>query len=150
MIPVHLQKLDRIIAAEGELEPLLAKARDLRSLAGLVDRFLPPELARDTRVANFKDSELLLIAANSAAAAKLKLVAPALGRFLVERRWQVSSVAVRVQPRLPRGAERMQKTVHFSTAALESLRSLHAAMSTSPARDALARLLQRHDAPKRG
>jgi hypothetical protein len=149
VIPVRLQKLDCVISAAGELEPLLAKARALKSLAGLVQRFLPSELGRELRVANFKDSELLLIAANSAAAAKLKLVAPALCRFLVERRWQVSSVAVRVQPTMPRGSEPRQKTVHFSTAALESLRCLYAAMSASPARDALARLLQRYDEKKR-
>ena len=83
-------KLDRILSAEGELQPLVAKARDLRAVAGLVHGFLSADLAREVRVANLKDAKLVLIAGNSAAAAKLRLLAPALSRFLTERRWQVN------------------------------------------------------------
>jgi hypothetical protein len=143
---MRLQKLDRIISAEGELQPLVAKVRDLRALAGLVAGFLTADLAREARVANYKDAELVLIAANSAAAAKLRLLAPALSRLLIERRWQVNSVSVRVQPTMPRQVQAARKAVHFSTPALNSLRSLHASMRPSPARDALGNLLRRHGA----
>jgi hypothetical protein len=140
---VRPQKLDRILSADGELQPLLAKARDLRTLSGLVDHFLSTDLAGEARVVNFKDSQLTLIAANSAAAAKLKLLAPALGRFLIERRWQVSSVFVRVQPNASRSAPQVRKSVQFSTSAMQALRDLHASMRPCPAREALGRLLQR-------
>ena len=46
----------------------------------------------------------MLFAANSAAAAKLQLLAPALSRFFSNQRWQVNSVAVRVQPNASRYA----------------------------------------------
>ena len=91
-------KLDRILSAEGDLQPVLAKARDLRALAALVQGFFPADLASQARVANYREGEVVLTAANAAAGAKLRLLAPALGRFLSERRWQVNSVYIRVQP----------------------------------------------------
>jgi len=142
------QKLDRILSAEGELQPLLAKAHELRALSGLVHGFLSPDLAGQARVVNFKDSQLALLAANSAAAAKLKLLAPALCRLLNERRWQVNSVSVRVQPTASPERPAQRKGVQFSTPALEALRELHASMRPSPAREALGRLLQRRAGPK--
>ena len=150
----RLTKLDRILSAEPQLQPALAKTRDLRVLAGLVHRLLPADLARETAVANFKEGELVLVAGNPAAAAKLRLLAPALSRFLLEQRWQVNSVSTRVQPNRSRAGNRSspaQKAVHLSTHALDSLRALHASMKASPARDALAKMLRRHGAlPKDG
>jgi hypothetical protein len=144
-------KLARVLAADGELQPLLAKTRELRTLAGVVHDFLSVELGAEIRVANFKEGKLALLAANAAAASKLRLLAPALTRFLLERRWQVSLVSIRVQPIAARAhpLER-KKNVHLSTHALERLRALHERLPLSPARDALARLLRRHDAlPRR-
>ena len=142
-MPARPNRLDRILSAEGELQPLLAKAQELRALSGLVHRFLSADAAGEARVVNFKDSQLVLAAPNSAAAAKLKLLAPALARFLLERRWQVNSVSVRVQPSASRAAAAARGDVQFSTSALRALRELHATMRPSPARDALERLLRR-------
>lgn len=123
----------------------MSKARDLRALAGLVHGFLSAELARQTRVANIKDGRLSLIADHSSAAAKLQLLAPAMIRILQDRRWQVNSVSVRVQPNPSRASPpRPQKAVHFSTHALDSLRALYQQMSPSPAREALGKMLRRH------
>jgi len=111
---------------------------------------LSADLARSIRVGNLKEGKLTLIAEHSAAAAKLQLLAPALIRILQDRRWQVNSVSLRVQPN-SRGAPppTRQKTVYFSTHTLERLRELHASMSASPARDALAKLLRRHGGLKK-
>ena len=148
---MRLQKLDRILSVDGDLQPLVAKTRDLRALRGLVDGFLPPDLARLTRVANFRDGELVLLAANAAAAAKLRLLAGPLSAYLSERRWQVNSVALRVQPNGLRGASRTaQKAVQLSTLTLDRLRGLHERMRPSPARDALGRLLHRSRGRNRG
>ena len=146
---MRLQSLSRILSAEGELQPLLTKAHELRTLSGLVYRFLSADIAGEVRVVNFKDSQLVLFASNSAVAAKLKLLAPALGRFLSERRWQVSSVSVRVQPNASRSATATRKDVQFSTFAIAALRGLHAAMRPCPAKEALGRLLRRRDAVPR-
>ena len=142
------QRLDRILSAEGELQPLLAKAKELHALSGLVHRFLSAELAGAARVVNFKDSQLVLAVPNSAAAAKLKLLAPALGRFLTERRWQVNSVSLRVQPNASRDEARARASVELSTSALAELRKLYGSLRPSPAREALGRLLRRRGALK--
>lgn len=141
---MRLMKLDRILSAEGDLQPVLAKARDLRALAALVQGFFPGDLARQARVANYREGEVVLVAANAAAGAKLRLLAPALSRFLSERRWQVNSVSVRVQPNCSQTTSAAsQKTATLSTPTLDSLRALHERMAASPAREALGRLLRR-------
>jgi len=142
---MRLPKIDRILSAEGDLQPLLAKTRELRTLAGLVQDFLPPDLARLGRVVNFREAELVVAAANPAAAAKLRLLAPALSRYLSERRWQVNLVSVRVQPNASRfAAVATQKNVRLSTTSLQSLKSLRNRLGEdSPARKALDELLAR-------
>jgi hypothetical protein len=145
MNPFRLTRLDRVLSADGELQPVVAKVRDLRALAGIVNGFLSADLARCIRLGNLKDGRLTLIAEHSAAAAKLQLLAPALIRILQDRRWQVNSVSLRVQPNGSAAAsQQRQKTVHLSTHALDRLRELHARMRPSPARDALAKMLRRH------
>ena len=91
-------KLGRILAAEPTLQPVLTKAHELRALAGWLDGFLPPDLARQARVVNFREGEIVLVAASSAAAAKLRLLAPSLVNLLAKQRLQVNSVSIRVQP----------------------------------------------------
>lgn len=138
-------KLDRILAAEPTLQPVLTKAHELRDLAGLLDRYLPPDLARQARVVNFREGEIVLVAASSAAAAKLKLLAPSLVILFVKQRLQVNSVSIRVQPKRTReGAAAPRKTVHFSTLTLQRMGKLYNTMGASPAKEALGVLLRRH------
>ena len=148
---MRLTKLDRVLSADGELQPVLAKTRDLRALTGIVHGFLSADLAGKTRVANLRDGRLVLIADHSAAAAKLQLLAPALVRLLQDQRRQVNSVSVRVQPNASRAPlPNVQKSVYFSTPTLDRLRELHGRMSPSAAREALGRLLQRHSGTRKG
>ena len=147
---VRPPKLGRILAAEATLQPVLAKAHELRALTGLLGGFLPPELARQTRVVNYRDGELVLVAAAPAAAAKLRLLAPSLANFFLKQRLQVNSVSIRVQPNASRNsAAAKQKTAQLSTPTIDSLRQLHEAMSASPAREALGALLERRGAIQR-
>lgn len=137
-------KLDRILAAEPTLQPVLTKAHELRDLAGLLDRYLPPDLARQARVVNFREGEIVLVAASSAAAAKLRLLAPSLVILFVKQRLQVNSVSLRVQPNTPHGRHAAaQKSANFSTLTLDRLGKLYNSMAASPARDALGALLQK-------
>lgn len=137
-------KLGRVLAAEATLQPVLAKAQELRALAGLLDGFLPPELARQARVVNYRDGEVVLSAASPAAAAKLRLLAPPLVNFFLKQRLQVNSVSIRVQPNASRQPlVAAQKNANLSTPALASLRRLYNEMRNCPARDALGALLQK-------
>jgi hypothetical protein len=142
---VRPPKLDRILAAEASLQPVLAKAHELRALAGLLAGFLPPELARQARIASYRDSELVLLAASPAAAAKLRLLAPSLVKLFSEQRLQVNSVSTKVQPNASRESiVAPHKHADLSTSALDSLSRLYATMRDSPAREALRALLERH------
>jgi hypothetical protein len=141
---VRPPKLDRILAAEATLQPVLAKAHELRALAGLLDGFLPPDLARQARIVNYRDGEMVLFAATPAAAAKLRLLAPSLVNFFLKQRLQVNSVSIRVQLNASRNRDvAPQKSVDLSTSTLERLRKLYQGMAASPARDALRVLLER-------
>jgi len=133
------------------LQSVVAKARDLRLVAGLVGGYLPPDLAVHVRVANLREGELVLIAANAAAAAKLRLLSPTLSDYLSNQRIQVNSVSVRVQPKsATENPVAPQKSAHLSTRTLDSLRALHARLKASPARDALGRLLAHENRRKKG
>jgi hypothetical protein len=138
-------KLDRILAAEATLQPVLAKAHELRALAGLLDGFLPLELARETRVVNYRDGEVVLLAAAPAVAAKLRLLAPSLVNFFSKQRLEVRSVHIRVQPNASRrgGDVAPQKSACLSIPTLDALSALYEKMRNSPARDALGALLKR-------
>jgi hypothetical protein len=141
---VNPPKLDRIFAAEPSLQPVLAKAHELRALTGLLDGFLPPELARQTRVVSYRDGQLVLLAASPAAAAKLRLLAPSLINLFLKQRLQVKSVSTRVQPNSSReSVVATHKTADLSTPTLDSLSKLYERMRSSPARDALRALLER-------
>ena len=137
-------KLDRILAAETSLQPVLAKAHELRALAGLLDGFLPPDFARQTRVVDYQDGGVVLLAASPAVAAKLRLLAPSLVNFFSKQRLQVRSVSVRVQPKSSQTEDAApQKTACFSAPTLETLSKLYRTMRASPAREALRALLER-------
>jgi hypothetical protein len=141
---VRPPKLDRILAADATLQPVLAKAHELRAFAGLLDGFLPPDLARQARVVNYRDGELVLVAAFPAAAAKLRLLAPSLVNFFLKQRLQVNSVSIRVQPNASQTSDvAPRKSAHLSTLTLERLGKLYKTMAPSPAREALGALLQR-------
>ncbi|HKU47010.1 MAG TPA: DciA family protein [Burkholderiales bacterium] len=146
---VRPSKLGRILAAESTLQPVLAKAHELRALSGLLDGYLPPELARQTRVVNYRDGELVLAVLTPAAAAKVRLLAPSLVNFFLKQRLQVNSVSLRVQPNASRRADAAaRKSADLSTPTLAALRRLYNSMRDSPAREALGALLQKRLARK--
>lgn len=148
---VRPTKLGRILAAEAALQPVLAKAHQLRALAGLLDGTLPPALARQTRIVNYRDGEITLLAASPAAAAKLRLLAPSLVNLFLKQRLEVNSVSIRVQPNASQQADAAaQQKRALSGPTLESLAKLHREMRNSPARDALGRLLRRRGVSAEG
>jgi hypothetical protein len=143
---VQSPKLDRYLAANAELRPVLEKAREIAALSKLCAEILPPAIARDLRVANLKDGTLVLLAPNSAAAAKLKLLSEPLCNFLFIQGTKVKSLSVRVQPngsRRERDAA-SHKEARFTAEALAELKKLCDRLGDSPARDALHELLAHH------
>ena len=137
-------KINRFLAAEGDFQPVIDKAREIEALSGLLEGFLPPELALLARVANFKEGKLVIHAANGPAAAKLKLLSESLRNYFTKQRTQVNSVSVRVQPADDELCELPQKNALLTHTALQELVALYSKVHESPFRKALKSLLDRH------
>ena len=137
-----LPRLDHLLATDGDLQPVLAKAREINALANLCKEFLPPDLASQVRPANFQGGKLVILAANSAAAAKLKLLSESLGDFLAKRGAKVNSVSVKVQPGEGTAAGAIAaRPARVSAQTFAVLSELYESLADSPARAALKRLL---------
>jgi hypothetical protein len=135
-------RIDHLLATDNDLQPVVAKAREINALANLCKEFLPPELASQVRPANLQGGKLVVLAANSAAAAKLKLLSGSLSDFLVKRGAKVNSVSVKVQPceADPAGPVAAREA-HVSAPTFAVLSALYESLADSPARAALGRLL---------
>jgi hypothetical protein len=141
-------KIDRFFSAEGDFQPVFEKMRQIEALSKLLEGFLPPELAPLARVANFKDGKLVILAANGAAAAKLKLLSESLGTYITQQRTQVNSVSVRVQlggdEGGDEGGDAVPKQARLTHPALQELAALYQRLPESAFRKALKTLLDRH------
>lgn len=138
-----LPRIETLLSTDSEMQPIVAKAREINALANLCNEFLPPELAAQVRPANLQGDKLVILAANSAAAAKLKLLSGSLSDFLAKRGAKVNSVSVKVQPgetaptSVPEPDSRRVSDRAFSV-----LSELYSTLGESPARQALKRLLE--------
>lgn len=138
-------RIDRLLEDDGEMQPVVAKAREIHALAKLCKEFLPPDLARHLHAANFQGGSLVVLAANSAAAAKLRLLSESLGDFLSKRGAKVNSVSVKVQPAAGENLDAGEgERAKLSPQAFAALSELYDSLAESPARDALRRMLARH------
>ena len=139
---MHPSKVGSLLASDPGLQPVVAKAREISALLKLCFDFLPPGLARLVRTVNLRDSQLVLLAASPAAAAKLKLLSDSLRKYLLEQGAKVNAVSVRVQPaarELPQAPAR--RPPRLSPAGLSALQELYRKLPDSPARRALKTLL---------
>ena len=137
-------KINRFFSADGDFQPVFEKVRDIEALSKLLEGFLPPELAPLVQVANFKEGKLVILAANGAAAAKLRLLTESIAAYITKQRSQVSSVSVRVQPGIGEPPEIAPKQAHLTGAALQELVVLYGRLPDSAFRKALKTLLERH------
>jgi hypothetical protein len=143
---VQPSKIDRYLAADDAIRPIVAKARQIDALAKLCATFLPPGLVRQVRAANLRDGELVLLASNPPAAAKLKMIAESLRKFLLQQGSKVSLVSVRVQPSsAPFATPPTGKSAALTAKGIAELSALYERLTPdSPVRRALGRLLSRH------
>jgi hypothetical protein len=138
-----LPRIETLLSTDSEMQPLVAKAREINALANLCNEFLPPELAAQVRPANLQGDKLVILAANSAAAAKLKLLSGSLSDFLAKRGAKVNSVSVKVQPGEAAATSVPQPNAKgVSDRAFSALSELYSTLGESPARQALKRLLE--------
>jgi hypothetical protein len=125
-----------------DLAPLMPKARHLLELRRAVMQLLPDSLSRLCVVANDRQGRVVIFAENSAVAAKLKLLAPALRNRLSEAGRQVTSVVIEVQPPAPPERAQIPREPPPSDAAAE-IAKLAERIADPALKQALLRLASR-------
>ncbi|HXF66887.1 MAG TPA: DciA family protein [Burkholderiales bacterium] len=139
-----VQKIGDVIASSGALAALSRQAQRLRDLQQLLSEALPPALAAASRVKNLKAGTLVIRADHSAAAAKLRQLAPRLLAHIRKRVTEVTGIRVEVQAKAGSREFRSGITSRaLPVDAIEDFERLARALPDSPLRSALARLLAR-------
>ena len=85
------------VPRHATLGPLAARAADLIELRRLFRTNIPPGLAEAAQLANFREGTIIVMAENSAVAAKLKQLTPRLTTLFREKGWQVNAIRIQLQ-----------------------------------------------------
>jgi hypothetical protein len=121
---------------------LMPQAQRLIELRKILAAVLPESLARHCSIANYKQGKVVIFAANSAVAAKLKLLSPGLSEELSRRAAEVTGLEVRVQPLNSLG-QVLEKSSKLSIEAAAALGRLAQQLSDSELKTALDRIARR-------
>jgi hypothetical protein len=120
----------------------MPQARRLIELRGILAAALPESLARSCSIANYKQGKIVIFAANSAVAAKLKLLSPALSEELSKRAVEVTGLEVRVQP-LDSEGQTVEKSAKMSVEGALRLAQLFEQLPDSELKTVLGRIAGR-------
>lgn len=101
---------DHLSTAEGTAQ-FAAHAQRLLRLQRLLETALPPTLRSHARVANLRQGKLIIHAANSAVAAKLRQFGPRFTELFYKDGAQISEIDVRVQAKPPAVARERPKPI---------------------------------------
>ena len=136
--------LEQLGKRDRQLESLLRQSQQWRKLDGEVKRIMPANLRPHFQTACVEGGRLVLLAANSMAASRLKMILPALLPQLRKFREDIEAVAVKTVPKIP---EREKvNSLHLSGAALESFDAAAAKLEDKHPElaAALAELVRKH------
>jgi hypothetical protein len=122
---------------------LMPQARRLIELRGILSAVLPTSLARWCSIANYKQGKVVIFAASSTVAAKLKLMRPTLLEQLSQRGIEVTGMEVRVQP-LDHEGQVFEKSSKMSAEGAARLAGLCEQLPDSELKIALGRIARRH------
>lgn len=131
--------------AHTGLAGLSAHAEQLIRLQGLYENALPAALAHGGRVANLKRGKVVIHAASSAVAAKIRQLTPRLADVFRQSGVDVSEIQVKVQPEAAFHPPQKQHVASMlGITAKQALTSLRSRLpEDSPLKSALERLLDR-------
>jgi hypothetical protein len=137
---MHSKNLDAYLDQAGGINALMPQAKRLLELRQVLLETLPAPLAELASVANFRQGKVVIFAANSAIAAKLRLLGPGLRDRLVERGLQVTALEIEVQPRQDTAAL-PQKAAVLTDAAREALTRLSTQLPDSQLKSSISALI---------
>ena len=124
------KNLDAYLVQADGINSLMPQAKRLLELRQVLLEVLPKALADSATVANYRQGKIVIFAANSAIAAKLKLLGPTLKDRFVTRGLQVTALEIEVQPSQDR-ANATQKSAVLTETARQALSRLASQLTES-------------------
>lgn len=141
---MHSQNAGAYLNQPEGIPALMPQAKRLLELRRTLAQLLPEPLARACSIANYKQGRIIVFAENSAVAAKLKLLHPALCSKLSKRGMEVTAMKIEVQPRSEPSRENIPKAANMTQEAARSLTDLCVQLPDSELKLALSRLAKKH------
>lgn len=142
-------KIGRFLTASAELKALSDQAQRLLQLQNTFFDSAPPLLAQASRVKNFREGVLFIVAENTAVAAKLRQLTPRLLINIRKQESQITGIQVTVQVTGSRNeAGRPAKKNEISVDSIDKLRNLSERIPASPLKSALTNFVRRHSRPQ--
>ena len=136
-------KLSAIVAQSGEFKALSRRVQRLAEIERLLFETVPLALSKAARLNGIRAGVLLVSTDNSAAAAKLRQLAPRLLMHVTEREPKVTGIRVDVQPLAgPAAAVRSEKQA-MGPEVVAQISRLAASLPESSLKTALARMAGR-------
>lgn len=124
------KNLDAYLVQTDGINSLMPQAKRLLELRQVLLEVLPKPLANLATVANYRQGKIVIFAANSAIAAKLKLLGPTLKDRFVTQGLQVTALEIEVQPNQITGST-PSKTAVLTENAREALAALASQLTES-------------------
>lgn len=139
------RKLQSYFGATATLAALAGQAERMRTLQQHWEQVAPQPLAETCQVGGVQDQILVLYANNGAIAAKIRQLAPTLLDKFKKKGLEVTAIQVRVQVHRPAPDKKPVRRPQLGSAGMDSLRQLAERLEASPLRQALERMLERHE-----
>ena len=134
-------KISNYLKTSPELAVVTRHAERLIELQHLLVAIMPPALARQCRVANLKQGTLVLLAANSLVAVKLRQMVPSLAEAFSSRGWKITAIQVGVQGSNAAPQHEAVGPAPLSAGARSELAAFAGATTDPQLRDAVEHLL---------
>jgi hypothetical protein len=137
-----ITRLSQFLKEAPSLKPLVGRLEHIGQLQRIYNETVPPVLARASRIGSIEGTTLIIIAFSGTVAAGLKQRLPSLLLQMQATEAQITAIRVDVQLELTSVNSAKKQRLTLSSAALQSLTSLQAALPNSALKTALQRLLR--------
>lgn len=119
---MHVKKLGDFLNSSDGIGTLMPRAAALLTVRKALSAALPDHLLRSVAIANYRQGKVVLLAASSAVAARLRLLEPRMLEVLSGCGVNVTGLTVEVQPaRVPRAEGVEQKARRLPSPAARAL-----------------------------
>ena len=141
---MHAKRIGEYLEASPGSDRLASHAAYLIALRRVLAEALPEPLRQSCAIANYKQGKVIFLADNSAAAARLRLLAPSLLQLLGQRGLDVTGMKVDVQPDPRRSTQPVEeKSLLLSSSACEALARAATSLPDGALKESIDALVRR-------